>query len=117
MNACQIRARERDIGNSKCIRMYEVNHTGRQSGCLQEFHDIVGRQRGRWRRLPEDRVAHQRWSTRQIARDGREIEWGESKDKSLERAVVTTIPNPVDGDRLLTIYPLHIVNIEAKKID
>ena len=78
---------------------------------------MVVAERGRRRRFPHDRVAHQRRRGRQVTADGREVEWRDRVDEPLERTVIHPVPHPGRGVRLLPVDLLGVVHVEAEEID
>ena len=90
---------------------------GGRPGLLQQPHrEVRGEQLGR-RRLPHDRVAHQRGRGRQVAGDRGEVEGRDRVDEALERAVVDAVPDAGRGLRLLGHDLAREVHVEAPEVD
>jgi hypothetical protein len=69
------------------------------------------------RRLPHDRVAHERGRGRQVARDGGEVERGDRGDEPVERPVVEPVPHPGAGLGLLLDDPARVGDVEPPEVD
>src|SRR5581483_11267683 len=95
----------------------EVDHARRQPRLLVELHQEVRRVRRRRRRLPHDRVAHQRGRGRQVAGDRGEVERCHREDEALERPVFQPVPDAGRGDGLLLVDARHVADVEAPEVD
>src|SRR5690606_9900703 len=92
----------------------QIDHTIRQSGFPKDLHQYIGRIDLCIRRFPHDNIAHHRHTRRQIARDSREIERGQSKHKPLQGALLYPIPYTLTiCRRLLSIDFGHIFDVET----
>ena len=94
----------------------EVDHAVRQPGLAQDLeHEPVGEDRG-LRRLPHDRVAHQRRRRRQVAADRREVERRDGVDEALEAALLEAVVEARRRDRLHLAELLGEVDVEAPEV-
>ena len=83
------------------------------SSMRQRRGELLGR-----RRLPDDRVAHQRRRGGQVAGDRGEVERRDRVDEALERAVVGAVPDArAVRDRLVGEDLLGVVDVEAPEVD
>ena len=117
MNAGEGAVGEQRLGHSRRRPGHEVDHPRGQPRLLEQLHDEVVRQHRGRRRLPHDRVPHDRRGRGEIAADGGEVEWRDRVDEPLEGAVVQVVPASGGGDRLLRIETFGEVDVEAEEID
>src|SRR5215204_2403363 len=120
--ACEVDAREvlapeDGVADRRAGAVDEVDHAVRQPRLLEEAHQVVGRQHRRRRRLPHDRVPHQRRRAGQVPGDRREVERADREDEALERPVLHPVPHPRRRSRLLAVDPRHELDVEAEEVD
>ena len=109
--------REEHARNRRGVARDEIDHARRQTGFLQQLHQVVRREHRACRRLPHDGVAHERGRGRQVGGNRREVERRDGVDESFERAVVQLIPRPALAQRLLAGQFMREVRVEAPEID
>ena len=101
VHAGELRVVEADLGDRAGIAGHEVDDAVGQPGLAQDLeHEPVGEDR-RLRRLPDDRVAHQRGRRREVAADGGEVERRDGVDEALEAALLEAVAEARRRDRLL----------------
>ena len=116
VHASEVRACQRGIPDLRARPVDEVDDAGREPGGLVQFHQVVrGVRRGR-RRLPEDRVPHQRGAAREVAADRREVEGRHREDKTFERPVLHPVPRSGRRQRLLLVDAEHELHVEAEEV-
>ena len=108
--------REARVGDLRGVPGHHVDDARRKSGRLEQLHDVVGGEHRGGRRLPDDRVPHERGRRGEVSADRREIEGGHRVDESLERAIVELVPHPVTRDRLFGVELLRVRRVEAPEI-
>ena len=118
VDAGQVGVGQRDLGDVEAVAGQHVDDARRHAGLLQQLHRQRRGQLLGGRRLPDDRVAHQRRRGRQVAGDGGEVERRDRVDEALERAVVGAVPDAgAVGDRLLGQDLARVVDVEAPEVD
>src|SRR5581483_5241609 len=117
VDAGEVARREHRVADLRPGAVDQVDDAGRHPGLLEELHQEVGGERGRRRRLPDDRVAHQRGGGREVARDRREVERRHREDEPFERPVLEPVPDAGRGDGLLLVDPRHVLDVEAPEVD
>ena len=117
MDAGEVRAREHGVADRRSWPVDEVDDAVRQPGLLEQAHDEVRGVGGGRRRLPDDRVAHQRRRGREVAADGREVERADGEDEALERAVLQPVPDARRRHGLLRVDARQVVGVEAPEVD
>ena len=117
VQAGEIGVVEDHIASHRTIDGHQVDDAFRQARFVQQFHDdmcgvdlLIGG-------LPHDHVAHQRSRNRQVAGDGREVEWRDGKHEAFECAVFEAVPNARCAFRLLGIDFLGEVAVEPQEVD
>ena len=117
MDPGEVRARERRIANRGTGPVDEVDHAVRQPRLLQQAHEEVRGVGRRRRRLPDDRVAHQRRRRREVAADGREVEGADGEHEALQRPVLHAVPDAGRRLGLLRVDANEVVRVEAPEVD
>ncbi len=117
VDAGQVRVRHRDLADRLPVAGDQVDDARRQPGRLQEPHRVVRGELLRRRRLPDDGVAHQRRSQREVAGDRREVERRDRQHEPLQRTVVEPVPDPRRADRLLAEQLPSERHVEAQEVD
>ena len=113
----ELRARERGVADRRARAVDDVDDAVREARLAQDLQRVVGRERGRRRRLPDDGVAHQRRRAGEVAADRGEVERADREDEALERPVLHPVPDPGRGDRLLRVDPEHELDVVAPEVD
>jgi hypothetical protein len=116
MEAGKIWARKYDVGDGAAASWQEIDDAGRQACLHVELHQHVVGVDGVRCRLPDDDIAHHRWSGRKVCRNRGEIEGGYRIDKPFKRAIRRAVPFAFCIIRLLIVDLLHVPWIEAQKI-
>ena len=95
----------------------DVDDAVREAGLAQDLQRVVRRERRRRRRLPDDRIAHQRCRAGEVAADRGEVERADREDETLERPVLHPVPDTGGGDGLLRVDPKHELDVVAPEVD
>ena len=117
MDPGELRARERGVADRGARAVDDVDDAVREPRLAQDLERVVGRERGRRRRLPDDRVAHQRRRAGQVAADRGEVERADREDEALERPVLQPVPDAGRGNGLLRVDPEHELDVVAPEVD
>jgi hypothetical protein len=116
VNPGQVGARERGIPDLGARAVDEVDDSGRQTGRLEELHEVVSRICGRRRGLPDNRVPHQRGAAWEISSDRGEVERRHREDEAFEGAVLHSVPRSRPRDGLFRVDAQHELDVEAEEV-
>ena len=112
----QLGAGERCVADRRAGAVDEVDDAVGQARLLEQAHHVVGGERGRRGRLPEDGVSHQGRRRGQVAADRREVERRHGEDEALERAVLHPVPGAWRRVRLFLVDARHELDVEAPEV-
>ena len=96
---------------------HQIDDAFGQACGVQQLHDDVGGVDLVVRRLPHHHVAHEGSGNGQVARNGREVEWGDREDEAFQCAVLEAVPESRSAFRLLRVDLLSEMAIEPKEVD
>ena len=118
MDAGQVAVGQGHPGDVEAVTGHHVDDARGHAGLLQQLHRQLGGHLLGGRRLPHDRVAHQRRRGRQVAGDRGEVERRDRVDEALERAVVGAVPDAPGVQRRLLLEDLPgEVDVDPPEVD
>ena len=105
------------IADGPCIARQEIDDSGRQSRRFEQFEDLIVAVNSRAGGFPDDGIAHQRGSGRQVRSDRCEIERRDGVHEAFERPVIQPVPHAERVSRLVAVDFLGKGNIESQEVD
>ena len=117
MHTSKVAVGESDLGDRGAVAGDEVDDARRHARGLEQLHQVVRREHRARRRLPHHGIPHQRWGSRQVCGDRREVERRDGVNEPFECAVLQAVPCRVVAERLLGTQFLREVRIEAPEVD